>query len=156
MYPKISSSSLFLTKKVFPLLWFGLLAYFIVFSVSSGVLSKAPLVLVGPLAMAVFGFILMKKIVWDLMDEVYDCGDSLLVKNGGREERIKLSEIIGVSVSTLVNPPRVTLRLARPGPFGSEIAFSPARPFTLNPFAKFPIAEDLVVRVDRARAARIR
>src|SRR5450631_174494 len=156
MYPKISSSSLFITKKVFPALWFGFLVFFIVFDFTSGLFSKAPLVLVGPLVMAAFGFVLMKKIVWDLMDEVYDCGDSLLVKNGGREETIKLSDIIGVSVSTLLNPPRITLRLARPGPLGSEIAFSPARPFTLNPFAKFPIAEDLIVRVDKARVARIR
>jgi serine/threonine protein phosphatase 1 len=32
-------------------------------------------------------------------------------------------------------------------------AVSPVRPFTLNPFAKKPVAEDLIVRVDRARRA---
>jgi hypothetical protein len=87
-------------------------------------------------------------------DEVYDCGDELLIKNRGREDRIKLSNVINVNVSSFTNPPRITLRLDKPGRLGPEISFPAITAFSLNPFAKNQIGEDLIVRVDRARAKR--
>ena len=60
---------------------------------------------------------------------------------------------MNVSSTTFSNPPRITLRLVKQGKFGKEIAFQPAG-FSLNPFAKNPIAEDLIVRVDDARTRR--
>jgi len=120
----------------------------------TGAIEKDPVFVFGPAIMAVFGYLLMKKLVWDLVDEVYDCGDFLLVRNRGNEERVQLSNIMNVSASILVNPPRITLRLANPGKFGSEVAFSPVIGFTLNPFAKSVVAEDLIMRVDRARSKR--
>jgi hypothetical protein len=54
------------------------------------------------------------------------------------------------SVSTFVNPPRITLRLAQPGRFSSEVSFAPTQPFALNPlagFARNEIAESLILRV---------
>jgi hypothetical protein len=153
---RISSKSLFITKKLFPIMWFSALAFFAVTAVMSGVVEKNPLFLLVPCLMAVFGYVLMKKLVWDLVDEVYDEGDSLLIKNRGIEERLPLWNIMNVSASTLVNPPRISLRLVTPGRFGPEISFSPAKPFSLNPFAKNAIADDLIVRVDQARANRMR
>ncbi|HET8578915.1 MAG TPA: hypothetical protein VFO18_17595 [Methylomirabilota bacterium] len=156
---KISSSSAFFYKKIFPALWFGGLAFFVVAIALSGALEKDPMVLgalVIPLVMAVFGFLIMKKLAWDLVDEVYDCGDFLLIKNRGEEDRVALSSIMNVSASTLMNPPRITLRLVYSGKFGNEIAFSPVRGWTLNPFAKNQVAEDLIVRVDQARSKRPR
>jgi hypothetical protein len=41
-----------------------------------------------------------------------------------------------------------------PNNFGTEIAFSSAKPFSINPFARSEIVEDLIVRVDRARTRR--
>lgn len=151
---KISSKYLFITKKIFPLFWFGFLAFFVFQALMQGTYEKDPMFLVVPCIMAVVGFFLMKKIVWDLVDEVYDCGDSLLIKNRGVEERVPLANIMNVSASINMNPPRITLRLVKPGRLGAEISFSPAASFTLNPFAKNPVAEDLIVRVDKARANR--
>lgn len=107
-----------------------------------------------PIVMAAFGYVLMKKILWDLADEVYDCGDTLLIKNGGKEDTVALSNIMNVSASTFMNPPRVTLGLVTPSTFGSEVAFSPVVGFTFNPFAKNQVTEDLIVRVDQARSKR--
>lgn len=90
----------------------------------------------------------------DLADEVYDCGDSLLIRNRSKEDTIALSNIMNVSASTYMNPPRVTLRLVTPSKFGSEVAFSPIVGFTLNPFAKNRVTENLIVRVDQARSRR--
>ena len=56
--------------------------------------------------MAVFGFPLMKKLVWDPADEVYDCGDSLLVRKGGEEEGVPLSNIITVGAGVYEPTPR--------------------------------------------------
>ena len=110
--------------------------------------------LVVPVAMALFGYVLMKKLIWDLADEVYDCGDFLLVRNRGDEERILLSNVMNVSATTLMNPPRITLRLVNPNKWGTEVSFSPATGFTLNPFARNQVNEDLIERVDRARRTR--
>ena len=150
---KISSGNTFILKKIFPLSWYGVLTL-----VSVGmVFGKAPLgALLGPLFMALIGWVIMKGLIWDLVDEVYDCGDTLLVKNEGREERVPISNIMNVSVTTMTNPPRITLRLVDAGTFGSEIVFSPLKPFTLNPFAKNAIAEDLMLRAHQARSERRR
>jgi hypothetical protein len=101
--------------------------------------------------MGVFGFFLFRRLVWDLADEVLDAGDHLLVKRRGTEERISIANIMNVSVSSYVNPIRVSLRLVKPGKLGPVIAFTPQAPFTLNPFAKNRVAEDLIVRVHRER-----
>ena len=41
----------------------------------------------------------------------------------------------------------------KPGRFGSEVTSSPRVRFSLNPFAKHPVVQDLIVRVDKARRA---
>lgn len=151
---KISSKFTFFHKKWFPLLWFGFLAVFVTLALTNGALEKNPMFLVGPIVMAVIGLFVMKKLVWDLVDEVYDCGEFLLIKNRGEEDRVPLSNIMNVNASTMINPPRITLRLVNPGKFGNEIAFSPLTSFTFNPFAKNQVAEGLIVRVDRARTNR--
>jgi hypothetical protein len=151
---KISSKSTFFSKKVFPALWFGFLAVFVAGTLVADGEDTHPLFLAGPALMAVAGFFVMKKLVWDLVDEVYDCGDFLLIRNQGEEDRVALSNIMNVSASTNMNPPRITLRLVNPSRFGREIAFSPITGFTFNPFAKNQVAEDLIVRVDKARSRR--
>jgi hypothetical protein len=151
---KISSKSTFLYKRIFPLFWFGFLVFFFASALGSGSAMRNPVFLLAPLLMAVFGFFLMKKLVWSLADEVHDCGDHLLVKKGGEQEVVPLSRIINVSVAENTNPRRVTLRLARDCRFGGEISFTPVGRFSLNPFAKIEVAEDLIVRVDQARADR--
>ncbi len=153
---QISSRSQFFSKKIFPTIWFGFLGFFVYQVLASGNVKSAPMLLVIPCAMAVLGFFTMKKLVWDLADTVYDCGDHLVVVNHGVEDKVLLSNIMNVSASTHANPPRITLRLVRPGKFGAEVTFSPATRFTLNPFAKNPVAEDLIARVDQARLARAR
>ena len=56
-------------KKVLPTFWFGFLATFVTATVLSGAATKEPIFLVVPIAMSVFGFVLMRKLVWDLVDD---------------------------------------------------------------------------------------
>jgi hypothetical protein len=116
---------------------------------------KSIMFLIMPLFMIIIGVIVMRKLVWDLADEVYDCGDTLLVRNRGGERRVVLSNIMNVSASVYMNPPPVTLRLVSGGRMGREISFTPVAAFTLNPFAKNQVVKDLIVRVDRARTHRM-
>ena len=152
---KISSRSTVFNKKIFPAIWFGFLGLFVIAGLVGTIGNDAPtslFLLVGPILMAVFGFFVMKKLVWGLADEVYDCGDSLLVRIRGEEDRIALSNIMNVSASTFVNPPRATLKLVVPGKFGDEVAFCPTSGwFMFSPFAKNEVIENLIIRVDRAR-----
>jgi hypothetical protein len=148
---RISSRWTTYHKRVFPLLWFGFLALFVAVSFFSGAQRQKAVFAVFPLFMGLLGFFIMKKLVWDLVDEVYDCGDYLLIKNRGEEVMVRLSNIMNVSVSTFMNPPRITLRLIHPVSFGDEIVFSPVTGFRLNPFAKNRVGEDLIMRVHRTR-----
>ncbi len=108
----------------------------------------APFVTV-PLAMITFGFLLMKKLVFDLVDEVWDDGDTLVVKNSGEEQRIALADIKNVNYSAMISPPRVVLSLRRPTIFGEAVAF--CAPLRLVLFATSPIIDDLIERIDVAR-----
>jgi hypothetical protein len=143
---KISANTWFI-RKAFPAIWFGFLAVLAVTGAAFG----EPLLVVIPVVLALFGFLLLRMFVWDLVDEVFDDGDALVVRHRGDEQRIPLANIMNVSVTSHVNPPRITLRLVTPGRFGSEVVFSPVKKFTLNPFAKNEVAEDLIVRVHEAR-----
>jgi hypothetical protein len=148
----ISSRMTFVNKRVFPVFWFGFLAFFECISLLAVVRSArgppAPVLLI-PIGMGIFGFFLFRKLVWDLADEVYDCGDHLLAKRSGLQERIELSKVINVSWSTMSNPERVTLTLRDPVAFGREITFTP--PLRLNPFSRSPIVDDLIDRIDVQR-----
>ncbi len=105
--------------------------------------------------MATLGYFLFKKLIWDLVDEVYDCGDFLLIKNQGDEEKVLLSNIMNISCMSFSNPPRATLTLVHPIKFGKELTFSPISPrLRFNPFAKNAVVEDLIVRIDAARLCR--
>jgi hypothetical protein len=148
---KISSGQTFFLKKVFPVVFFGIAGCVLLAGVASGAAEKAPPFMLAPAVMLVVGYVVMKNLVWGLVDEVYDCGDSLLVRKAGQEDHIPLANVMNISATTLTNPPRVTLRLREPGLFGNEVTFSPVSGFRMNPFARNPIVDDLIVRVDAAR-----
>ena len=148
---KISSGSIWFAKRVFPPIWFGFLGLFAVFAAINATATEDWFFVVAPLLMVPFGVIAMKKLVWTLVDEVYDGGDHLLVRNRGEEDRIPLSNIINVGAAVVGSSSPVTLRLAEPGKFGNEIAFLPLGSSRLRPFAKNAIVEDLIVRVHQAR-----
>jgi hypothetical protein len=153
---RISSKATFFNKRIFPVVWFGFIALFIAVPLLVGQRQNStPLVpfLLFPAIMAVVGFFVMKKLVFDLADEVWDDGDSLLVKNGGQEQRIPLGDIKNVSYSPYMNPPRVTLLLRRPTVFGDQITFS--APIRIVPFSTNPIIDDLIERIDAARQKRM-
>jgi hypothetical protein len=143
----VSSKMTFFYKRVLPVIWFGVVLLFI----AIGLLSKAPFLIVA-LLMAVFGYWAMKKMMFNLADAVLDAGDALVVRSGGQEERIALSDIKNVSYSPYMNPPLVTLSVRRQTVFGDTIAF--CAPGSIVPLWSSPVIHDLIDRIDAARRKR--
>lgn len=125
----ISSGRTFLAKRVFPVIWFGFLLVFVVAMLMGPMPDEGSggrLVTLGiPLAMAVGGYFVMKRFAFDLADEVRDGGDHLVVRFGSATALVALADIVDLSWTPTVNPPRVVLTLRESGPFGRKIAFSP-------------------------------
>lgn len=141
----------FFNKRVFPVIWFGIPALILLgSSIAAWKGAAVPFQLfVVPTGLAVFGVVILKLLVFDLLDEVWDEGETLVLRNGGQEDRIPLTNIINVSHATFTNPPRIMLSLRHPCRFGTEVTFSPLA--RLNPFSKDPIAAELIERVEAAR-----
>ena len=150
---RISSKMTFFYKRIFPIIWFGLLLLFIAMPFFVGPWSDGTSLIpfpVIPAVMIVFGYFIMKKVVFDLVDEVFDAGDALLVRNGNQQEHISLSDIMNVNYSPWVSPPRVTLSLRRPSILGNKVTF--CAPVRFVPFATSPVIDDLIERIDAARS----
>lgn len=148
----VISTSTFFFKKVFPVFWVGIITLVAGSGVVAGAMTKAPFFLVGPVVMLAVGYLIFRKFLWDLADEVKDGGDFLVVRRGDVEERVQLSDVMNVGITQFTNPPRLSLRLRKPGKFGDEIVFIPKMPaLRFNRFARNEIAEDLIRRVDLAR-----
>jgi hypothetical protein len=147
----------FFYKRVFPVLWIGMVALFIalpfVLHAFGGTTPGADFTFwLAPAIMIVVGYVMMRKLLFDLVDEVLDAGDALVVRNGPIEERVALSDIVNVGYSPFMNPPRVTLSLRNPGRLGERVTF--CAPVSFLPFATSPIVDELIKRVDDARNLR--
>jgi len=147
--PLMSSKMTFFYKRIFPIIWFGVLAVFILV----GLLKGAGSLLVVTVLLAIVSYQFMKRMVFYLVDEVFDVGDALLVRSGGREERIALADIKNVNYSPHMSPPQVTLSLRRLTVFGDTIVFLPPVR-RMMPLSSIPIIDDLVDRIDAARQKR--
>jgi hypothetical protein len=151
---RISSRNTFFLKRVLPVLMFAVLAAGVAapLLLSGGHAGALPWpALIAPLVLAVIFYLLLKRLVFDLADEVTDEGDALRVRFGEEVERVPLGEIINVSYSGITNPPRITLTLRSAGRFGREITFSPLQGFLSPLFRPNPLVDDLIERVDAAR-----
>ena len=145
---KISGST-FYFRRVFPTIWFGFLGLFIIIAIASGAVEKDLISLIAPLMMMVFGYFLFKKMVWDLADEVIDAGELLIFRKGGKEQRVNFRDIINISYAQMSSPERVVIHTRVEGPLGKELAFS--LPMRFNPFAKNPLVNELIYRMDRVK-----
>jgi len=108
--------------------------------------------LVVPVVLAIVGYQFMKRMAFNLVDEVLDLGDALLVRSGGQEERIALADIKNVNFFPYMSPPQVTLSLRQPSAFGDTVVFS--APMQMMPLSPNPIIVRLIDRIDAARRER--
>jgi hypothetical protein len=151
---RISARNTLFYKRVFPALWIGVMVLGISLAVASGQRGHSvprPALIVPVIALGIAWFVL-RRLVSDLADEVWDEGDALRVRFGHDEERIALTDIVNIGYTVMINPARVTLTLRNPGRFGKEVTFSPVRQGFLGPLLKSsPLVTNLIERVDAAR-----
>jgi hypothetical protein len=145
---RISSRWTFSYKRVFPLVMLGALAAFLAVPLAKGDVPPLQFILIT-IGMMGFMYTIMRKLIFDLVDEVWDAGEALIVRNRKQEDRIPLSAIMNVDYSPLVSPPRVTLTLRTPSIFGETVVF--CAPIRAIPFQRSPIVDDLIRRIDAAR-----
>jgi hypothetical protein len=158
---RLSSSFTFFYKRVFPVLWIGFVL--IVFGLQIWATqhvrahppsqSLFPLALM-PLFMVGVMFLLYRKLLYDLLDEVWLDGDDLVVKNRGEKIRVALRDVMNVNATAMTNPRRVTLMLRTDSRFGRNLTFMPASPRGfMSAFKPDPIATELIGRIDALRGA---
>jgi hypothetical protein len=85
--------------------------------------------------------------VWPVARAVDDAGDNLVVQRGRTVVQIAIADVINVDQSSMV----IRLRLRQPGVYGDEVAFLPRTGWFTDPFGRHAVAEDLLVRMDKAR-----
>ena len=154
---RISSRSTFFSKRVFPVLWFGFAALFVIVNLTGQHGTKqfelSPFL---PLAVGAIGLFAMWRFwrfMLSLADEVWDDGKALIIKKSGQELRVPLDDIINVTYGMAGNSPRATLTLRHSTQLGREIAFIPHRDFfSLNLLStRNRILDELIERIDAQR-----
>jgi len=99
-------------------------------------------------------YILICRIfVWSLVEEVFDAGDHLVIRNGKSSLQISLTDIDEVIDKALARPPRVIVRLSTPSVMGTALAFVPMDAESGVNF-RGSIARDLRLRVEAAKAGK--
>jgi hypothetical protein len=151
---RISAGKTWFYKRVFPVIFIGLIALSLGLAIATarpGSGLPPPALIVPLFALGVAWFV-VRRLVSDLADEVWDEGDALRVRFGHDEERIEFANIVNVGYTFMVNPARVTLTLRNPGRFGKEVTFCPLQERFFAPLIRRnPLVTDLIERVDAAR-----
>lgn len=143
---QISNSSIWWHKRALPCFWFGFIAVFSCLVIAGAVMGKAPyLMLIAPCIIAIFGYQLMKHLVFPLADEVWLDDEDMIVRKGGVEDRFPISQIINVESLSMQSPEHIRLTLRSPCELGSDIVFSPTA--RLWQFNRHPIADKLLRRI---------
>lgn len=148
---QLASRITYYQKKIFPAFWFGILGLIVCGALITGTVKSGPSIMfvLVPASMAAIGYVIMKKLVFDLIDEVYDEGETLLFRNKGKEVRVSLADIKNVSYSWRMNPPRITLSIRYMTELGDQLTFSP--PASFIPLRKNRDIEELIDRIDKTR-----
>jgi hypothetical protein len=122
---------------------------FVLTAVASAVLvargTITPLWLVAPVLLAIVTFLYLRRFVFPLADEVFDDGDTLLVRHGKRTTRLPLAEIESVHYSLVFDPPRIVLQTVLPDT--TRITFMPYLFAGVCFFRPHPLLADLRARI---------
>jgi hypothetical protein len=147
----ISKKGMAFYYKVSPYIFlgFGIFAIFFIASTADNLSDVIPVIIFFLVAIFV-----LKLFVKDFVEEVYDCGDFLLIKNRNTEEKIPFKNMKNVTHRFQRGGELlITLHLLYPGQFGSRITFiSTTAGVSRNPFKTPLIVEELMQRVRTAES----
>ena len=150
---KISCRTTFYQKKLFPLVFIGFGIYAMIVG-GTGESGHPFFILLFLLIITLIIFAHIQFKVFFLMDEVFDDGDSLLLRNSGKEVRIPLQEIENICYPKKNNYysrlEQVELTLKHPTEFGTEIYFLSAGDDLFSNEANTDIP-DLMERINQTK-----
>ena len=135
---KISSRLTVFYKRVFPVLWIAMILVNIVALALAWPADAAHrgMAIAIPIMMAIFGYLLFRWLIFDLVDEVFIDGAELMIRNRGHEDRIPLANLESIRATQFFHPERITV-VAN----GTKYTF--AAPARLNWLSPHPVAEEL-------------
>jgi hypothetical protein len=107
-------------------------------------------VLLFPLAAPVFFYLLWRRMLAPLVDEVWLDETDFVVRNGQWEERIPVDKVCQVESLSFFNPERIVLTLREPCPFGDKIVFLPPIRLFRLPFSPHPLADELTEMIQKS------
>lgn len=154
---RLSSAYTVFYKRVLPIVWLllPLLSAWLLWNIPAHAQQPRWPALFPMLLIPAIGLVLFKKLIFDLVDEVWLDGEQLLVKSRGQQARIALADVVNVNTTSMTNPRRITLMLRTDSRFGRNVSFMPASPRGFaSAFRPDPIAVDLIERVDALRQVR--
>lgn len=149
---RISSPLTIITKRVIPLMILTLIAITL-FELGKEFTNKntvSPDAILQVVAFCLFGVLFLYTSVFPFVDEVWENGDELIVKNKGTEEHIKFSEIININCSDGICGARVTVRLRRSSTSEQEVSFYSKR--KLLEFRGNSVVNNLIDKIDASRS----
>jgi hypothetical protein len=149
---RLSSRTTWWTKRAFPTCWFGFVVVWATVITGPILQGQVPVfVLLIPVAMAVVGYVVMRLLIFDVVDELLLDADDLVVRNAGDEVRVPLATLVHVQASSFTNPERITLTFKPPCRLGHEIVFLP--PMRFFAFGRHPLADELTRRIQKLGTA---
>ncbi len=123
---RLNSRTSYISKYLFPTVWFGfLLAFMVMAPQSTDEVGKQWVFTLAPIPMAVFGYYFMKQLIFGLVDEVYRDGHSIHCYSGSKQASFTLNDIQSAIYYTQTQPHKCVLRLRRETPWGREVEFVP-------------------------------
>lgn len=150
---KISSDAVPVLKRYAPLALVGLFLSSIAVSPPRPGAPETGWLVAVSLAVTGFVYLLLRRLLFSLVDEVWDTGDALLVKNRGSEELVPYAAIRRMSYAQFARPQRARIELHAAGRFGSEIAFYPVGGY--GRYRPDPVLEELIARIAANAASRV-
>jgi hypothetical protein len=106
--------------------------------------------LLFPPAATVFFYLLWRRMLAPLVDEVWLDKTDFLVRNGQWEERIPVRAVNQAEALFFLNPERTVLTLRQPCQFGEKIVFLPPMRFFRLPFSPHPLADEFTEMIQKS------
>ena len=148
---RISSHWTVVYKWIFPLFALGFAGFFLYAALTDPESSELMLVLLVSLPLCAAWAWFYYKLIWVLADRVEIDGEQLVVRRRSTELRIPFSGMLNVGYAASTQPPRLSLRLRKAGVLGDEIQFVVRAAIRWDPFARNPVVEELIQKIDAAR-----
>lgn len=145
------SGQMVLIKKIFPGFVLSFFGIAIALGLSSGITKENGVGLLVLIGFSIYTLLIFKRMLWDLADEVLDCGDSLIFRESGTKTKVMLSDITHVEYHYGYSPERVTVFVNASSGNKYEFVFCPKGEWRFSRRDKNPLVLDLIVRIEQSK-----